>query len=79
MFDMETTTTAREFVRNFSRLKRTAANGGEVIVRDREGRAFVFRAKEAGPSLGSQLADLCGKHNTGVRVKSLAGYGRNRP
>ena len=78
MHDMSTTTTVREFVRNFSRLKRTAANGGEVLVHDREGRMYVFRAQESGPSLGSQLADLCGKHNSGVRVKSLAGYGRNR-
>ena len=78
MYDMATSTTAREFVRNFSRLKRTAANGDEIIVRDREGRAYVFRAKDTGPSLGSQLSDLCGKHNTGIRVKSLAGYGHNR-
>lgn len=78
MHDMSTITNVREFVRNFSRLKRTAANGGEVIVRDREGRAYVFRAMDTGPSLGSQLSDLCGKHPTGVRVKSLAGYGRNR-
>ncbi len=78
MHDMATTTTSREFVRNFARLKRTVANGGEINVRDRDGRAYVFRAKDAGPSLGSQLADLCGKHNTGVRVKSLTGFGRNR-
>ncbi|MBS0631315.1 MAG: hypothetical protein JSS11_05335 [Verrucomicrobia bacterium] len=75
---MATVTTAREFVRNFSRLKRTAANGGEVLVHDREGRTFVFQAKAAGPSLGSQLADLRGKHPTGVRVKNLKGFGRNR-
>ena len=79
MHDMATTTTVREFVRNFSRLKRTAANGGEINVRDRDGRSYVFRAQDAGPSLGSQLSDLCGKHNTGIRVKSLAGFGRNRP
>jgi len=78
MYDMATITSAREFVRNFSRLKRTAANGGEVHVHDREGRTYVFHVKDTGPSLGSQLSDLCGKHNTGVRVKSLAGYGHNR-
>ena len=78
MYDMTTTTTAREFVRNFSRLKRAAANGGEVIVRDGTGRAFVFRAQEAGPSLASQLADLRGQLRTGVPVKSLKGFGRNR-
>lgn len=78
MPDMTTTTTVREFVRNFSRLKRTVANGGEINVRDRDGRSYVFRAKEVGPSLGQQLSDLCGKHDTGVRVKSLAGFGQNR-
>jgi hypothetical protein len=75
---MTTTTTAREFVRNFSRIKRTAANGGEVIVRDREGRTYIFRAKDPGPSLGAQLSDLRGKLKTGVAVKSLKGFGRNR-
>jgi hypothetical protein len=75
---MATSTSTREFIRNFSRLKRTAANGGEVHVHDRAGRTYVFRVKESGPSLGSQLADLCGKHDTGIREKSLAGYGHNR-
>jgi hypothetical protein len=79
MHDMPTTTTVREFVRNFSRLKRTVANGGEVLVHDREGRTYVFRAQETGPSMGAQLSHLCGKLNTGVRVKSLKGFGRNRP
>jgi len=78
MYDMATTLTTREFVRNFSRLKRTAANGGEVLVHDREGRTYVFSARDAGPSLGSQLSDLCGKLHTGVAVKSLKGFGRNR-
>lgn len=78
MNDMTTTTTAREFVRNFSRLKRAAANGSEVIVRDREGRSFLFRAKDSGPSLGAQLSDLRGRLKTGVAVKSLKGFGRNR-
>ena len=76
---MTTTTTAREFVRNFARLRKVAANGGEVIVRDRRGQAFVFRATgEAGPTLAEQLRDLRGTAVTGVRVKSLKGFGRNR-
>lgn len=78
MHDMTTTTTVREFVRNFSRLKKAAANGGEIIVNDREGRVYVFQAREAGPSLGRQLADLRGALHTGVAEKSLAGFGRNR-
>jgi hypothetical protein len=77
MYDMATITT-REFIRHFSRLKKAAANGEEVVVRDRQGQAYSFQAKGSGPSLGEQLSDLCGKHNTGVRVKSLAGFGRNR-
>lgn len=75
---MTTTTTTREFVRNFARLKRAAANGSEVIVRDGAGRSYVFRAREAGPSLGEQLADLRGRLQTGVPVKSLKGFGRRR-
>lgn len=78
MHDMTTITNTRDFVRNFSRLKRTAANGGEVIVHDREGRTFSFRAKDAGPSLGTQLADLRGALKSGIPVKSLKGFGRNR-
>jgi hypothetical protein len=78
MHDMTTITNARDFVRNFSRLKRTAANGGEVIVHDRDGRLFSFRAKDTGPSLGTQLADLRGALKSGVPVKSLQGFGRNR-
>jgi hypothetical protein len=76
---MPETTTTREFIRQFPRLKRAAANGEEVIVRDGRGRMYVFRAKDAGPSIGEQLADLRGALNTGTRVKSLEGFGRNRP
>lgn len=81
MSDMTTSVTARDFVRNFASLKRKAANGGEVIVRDREGRRYTFRAVEntAGPSLGEQLSDLRGSLQTGVATKSLRGFGRNRP
>jgi hypothetical protein len=72
-------TTAREFARNFSRLRKVAANGGEIIARDRRGQAFVFRAtEETGPTLGERLHDLRGAVVTGVRVKSLKGFGRNR-
>jgi hypothetical protein len=75
---MATITTTREFIRDFARIKKAAANGHEVIVRDRQGQAFVFQAKVAGPSLGEQLADLRGAIRTGARVKRLKGFGRNR-
>lgn len=75
---MEPPITTREFIRHFARLKRAAANGEDVVVRDRSGQAFVFRAKGAGPSLGEQLSDLRGALRTGVPVKSLQGFGRNR-
>jgi hypothetical protein len=77
MHDMATTTT-REFIRHFARLKKAAANGDEVIVRDRQGQAYVFRAKGSGPSLGEQLADLRGALRTGTRVKRLHGFGHRR-
>lgn len=75
---MPTTTTSREFIRNFARIKKSAANGDEVIVQDRKGLSFVFRAQSAGPSLAEQLSDLRGALSTGSRVKSLKGFGRNR-
>jgi len=78
MYNMATTTTTREFIRHFSRLKKAAANGEEVVVRDRKGQTYSFQAKGSGPSLGEQLSDLCGRHSTGIRVKTLAGFGRNR-
>ena len=78
MCAMETTTTTREFIRHFARLKKAAANGENVIIRDRRGQAFVFHVKGAGPSLGEQLSDLRGALQTGTRVKSLQGFGRNR-
>ena len=46
---MAKTTTTREFLRDFARLKKVAANGHEVVVRDRQGQVFVFRANRAGP------------------------------
>jgi hypothetical protein len=78
MFDMATTTTTREFIRHFARLKKAAANGDEVMVRDRQGQMFVFRAKGTGPSLGEQLSDLRGALRTGKSIKSLHGFGQNR-
>lgn len=76
---MTTATTARDFVRHFARLRKVAANGGEVIVRDRRGQAFVFRATgDPGRTLDEQLQDLRGAVATGVRVKSLKGFGRSR-
>ena len=79
MFDMTTATTAREFVRDFSRLRKVAANGGEIMLRDRRGRTYVFRAiSGTSPTLGEQLSDLRGAITTGVPVKTLKGFGRNR-
>jgi hypothetical protein len=75
---MGTITTTRELIRDFARIKKAAANGHEVIVRDRQGQAFGFQAKVAGPSLGEQLANLRGAIRTGARVKRLKGFGRNR-
>jgi hypothetical protein len=78
MYAMETVITTREFIRDFARLKKAAANGNEITVRDRKGGSFLFRAKGAGLSLAVQLADLKGALSTGKPVKSLQGFGRNR-
>lgn len=75
---MGTSTTTREFIRNFSRLKKVAASGSEILVRDRKGTTFVFRAQAEAPTLDEQLSDLRGAFQTGNPVKSLKGFGRNR-
>jgi hypothetical protein len=76
---MESIVTVREFLRNFARLKRAAAKGNEIVVRDLTGNSFVFRAKGPSSSLAEQLSDLQGAFNTGVSIKSLEGFGCNRP
>lgn len=72
------TTSTREFIRNFSRLKKAAANGAEVLVQDRKGTTFVFRAKAEGQTLDEQLSDLRGKFRTGKAVKTVQGFGSYR-
>ncbi|GEM_PF-973073 len=79
MHDMAKMVTSRDFVRKFSSYKKLVANGNELVVGDRNGRRFIFRSEGTGPALGSQLNDLCGSLHTGVRVKDLSGFGRNRP
>jgi len=74
--DMTTVTNSRDFVRSFARLKKAAANGTLIQVRDRSGATFLFSLESNPPSLGSQLQDLCGALNTGVRVKSMTGFSR---
>ena len=78
MCDMPTEVTSRDFVRKFSSYKKTVSNGNELVVKDRTGRRFVFRSEGPGPTLGSQLDDICGSFRTGVPVKNLSGFGRNR-
>ncbi len=78
MSDMTRKITTREFVRDFARIKQSVSNGCEVVVSDRDGRHFIFKACEQGPSLAAQTKDLRGKLSTGVAVKSLKGFGRNR-
>lgn len=78
MYDMPTIVTSRDFVRKFSSYKKAVANGNELVVKDRTGRRFVFRSEGPGSSLGSQLNDICGSFRTGIPVKNLSGFGRNR-
>jgi hypothetical protein len=72
------TTTLREFQRDFARMRRMAAAGQTVTVRAGDGQEFVFKATGKQPTLGEQFAHLRGSLRTGVRVKSLKGFGRNR-
>jgi hypothetical protein len=70
--------TSRDFVRKFSSYKKAVANGNELIVKDRTGRRFLFRSEGPASTLGKQLNDICGSFQTGVAVKNLSGFGRNR-
>lgn len=71
------TTTLREFSRNFASHRRAAAKGSEIIVRDHEGTAYVFKRLESPKStMADKVGHLAGSVRTGKRVKTLAGYGR---
>ena len=75
MSDM--TTTLREFNRHLARHRRAAAQGHEILIRDRTGATFVFkRVDEDKRSMSDMVGHLAGRVQTGRRVKSLAGYGR---
>jgi hypothetical protein len=73
-------TTWREFQRNFRRMRMAAEAGEEITIADSQGRTFVFKQSSShGRIAGDLIADLIGGKGTGIRVKSLAGYGRNSP
>ena len=70
--------TARNFTRKFPIYRRAARAGQTVRVRDRDGVTYVFAREEAdAPSLADVAGHLLGSVNSGVRKKSLAGYGRD--
>lgn len=72
------TTTLRQFHRELARMRRAAVKGMEVIVRDHQGHAFLFKRIDAPPPTMAQVVGhLAGSVKTGKRVKSLAGYGRH--
>jgi len=75
MSDM--TTTLREFNRHLARHRRAAAQGREILIRDRTGATYVFkRVDEPVRTMADVVGHLAGRVRTGRRVKSLAGYGR---
>ncbi len=70
--------TAREFTREFPRFRRAARAGQTIHVRDRDGITYVFTREAAdAPSLADVAGHLLGSVNSGVRKKTLKGYGKN--
>lgn len=76
MSDMQAT--ARDFTRKFPVYRRAAKAGQTVRVRDRDGVTYVFaRVANEAPSLSDVAGHLLGSVNSGVRKKSLDGYGQD--
>jgi hypothetical protein len=70
-------TNAREFARNFSAFKSAAARGIDIEIKDREGLRFVFKLKRPEPeSFAAAVSQFKGVVKSGVKKKTLAGYGR---
>ncbi len=70
--------TARDFTRKFPRFRRAARAGQTIRVQDRDGVVYVFaRAPDGAASLADVAGHLLGSVNSGVRKKTLAGYGRD--
>jgi hypothetical protein len=81
MSDM--TTTVREFQRRFSRMRRVAAAGGEVRIRDQKtGEEFAFKAVKSGTrgfwGLAGHLAGVAkgGPADLATNQRHLEGFGR---
>lgn len=72
------TITLRQFHRELARMRQAAVKGAEVIVRDHQGNAFLFKRIDApAPTMAQVVGHLAGSVRTGKRVKSLVGYGRS--
>jgi hypothetical protein len=70
--------TARDFTRQFPRFRKAARAGQTVRVQDRDGVVYVFaRDKSDVPSLADVAGHVLGSINSGLRRKSLRGYGKD--
>jgi hypothetical protein len=70
--------TARDFTRQFPRFRRAARAGQTVHVKDRDGILYLFtREQKEPPSLAEVAGHLLGSVNSGVRKKSMRGYGKD--
>lgn len=69
-------TTIRDFTRRFPAFRKAALEGKPVAIRDREGHEFTFALKRPSPkTLADAVAHLAGVAKTGVKRKTLRGYG----
>lgn len=69
---------ARDFTRRFPRYRKAARAGQTIRVQDRDGVVYVFaRDQTDAPSLADVAGHLLGSVNSGVRRKSLKGYGQD--
>ncbi len=70
-------TNIRDFTRNFAAYRSAAKSGKPIEILDREGVSYVFAIKKPAPaSLAEAVSHLAGIVETGIKKKSLAGYGR---
>lgn len=70
--------TTRDFTRRFSGYRDAARAGQTVRIVDHEGIVYVFSREKANPpSLADVAGHLLGSVSSGVRKKSLKGFGHD--
>lgn len=70
--------TVRNFTRKFPLYRQAARAGRTIRIQDRDGVTYVFAREQTDPaSLMEVAGSFLGSVNSGVRRKSLKGYGKD--